>query len=52
MSIWAVIWQNVKQWLSQWLFYKVNKIEKPKEVLVIVAKSQPKRLMNKYSRRY
>jgi len=53
MSTWALVWQQVKQLIDQRLFYVKNKIQKPKEVLVIVARVPPRRyIMNRSSRVY
>jgi len=51
MSTLTMLVQVAKQWLSQHFFYVKNKIEKPKEVLVIVAKSRP-RQPEKFRMRY
>jgi hypothetical protein len=44
--------EQVKQLLDQRLFFIRNKIQKPKEVLVIVARVPPRKFMNKSSRVY
>jgi hypothetical protein len=51
MSTWLLIWQQIKHFIEQSFFYIKNKIRKPKEVLVIVAKV-PKRHLNRSSRIY
>jgi len=52
MSTWALVIEQIKQWIDQELFFRINKIRRPKEVLVIVARSPPKSFMNKSSRVY
>ena len=47
-----MIVEQVKQMIDQQLFYIKNKIQKPKEVLVIVARVPPRRMMNRSSRIY
>ena len=52
MSAWALAWIQIKSLLDQQLFYVKNKIQKPTEVLVIVARSRPRHMMNRSSRIY
>ncbi len=53
MSTFNMLWQTVRHWLDHQMFFIVNKIRKPKEVLVIVARAPPRRMMmNKSSRLY
>jgi hypothetical protein len=47
-----MIVEQVRQLIDQRLFFIKNKIQKPREVLVIVARSPPKKFMNRSSRIY
>lgn len=53
MSTWALIVEQIRQLIDQRLFFIKNKIQPPREVLVIVARVPPrKQLMNRSSRVY
>jgi hypothetical protein len=53
MSTFNMLWQAMRHWINAQAFFIVNKIQKPKEVLVIVARTPPRRMrMNKSSRLY
>jgi|GEM_PF-6981932 len=52
MSTLSMFIHHVKHWLEHELFFRINKIRKPREVLVIVAKAAKSKRHSRPRRHY